>query len=137
MPAHHTGGSRTTPPSAAKPQTWSGDAQPLQLVLQPYGTHLQLGEHAPQRPALLDPPHPQVRLHVGEPHFGQAGLPLGRPTLRLPLDRPVGPDGRPPAWQAVLVEPVTHGGRLYAKLAGDTGAWPSPGHRPVGKVVLQ
>jgi len=27
-----------------------------------------------------------------------------------------------------------HRGRLGAKLAGDHGAWPSPGHRPVGKV---
>jgi hypothetical protein len=32
----------------------------------------------------------------------------------------------------VLVEPVPHRGRLDAKLAGDAGAWPSSGHRPVG-----
>jgi hypothetical protein len=79
----------------------------MQLVLQPYGRHLQLGEHAPQRPALLDPPHPQILLHIGKPEPGQAGLPLGRPTLRLPRDRPAGPDARPTAGQPVLVEPVT------------------------------
>jgi hypothetical protein len=37
----------------------------------------------------------------------------------------------------MLVEPVPHGGRLDAKLAGDHGGWPSPDHRSVGKVVLQ
>jgi len=49
----------------------------------------------------------------------------------------VGPDGRPPAGQPVLVEPVPHGGRLDAKLAGDHGGWPSPDHRPVGKACPQ
>ncbi len=84
-----------TPPSAPSSGRGSGDAQAMQLVLQPRGTHLQLGEQAPKRPALLDPPHPQVVLHIGEPQLGQAALPLGRPTFRLPLDRPPGPAGRP------------------------------------------
>ena len=115
----------------------SRDAEPMHLALQPYGTHPQLGEHAPQRPGLLDPPHPQIPLHTGEPQASQAGLPFGRPAFRLPLDGPVGPDGRPLAGQPVLVEPVPHGGLLDAELAGDHGARPSPDHRSVGKVCPQ
>jgi len=57
--------------------------------------------------------------------------------MAAPLDRPVGPAGRPLAGQPMLVEPVPHRGRVHPKLVGDAGACPSPGHRPVGKVVLQ
>jgi hypothetical protein len=53
------------------------------------------------------------------------------------LDRPVGPDGCPLTGQLVLVEPVTHGGRVDAQLAGDASGWPSPGHCPMGQVVPQ
>src|SRR6266568_9472404 len=109
----------------------------MHLVLQPCGTHLQLGEHAPKRPALPDPPHPQVALQIREPQLGQAGLPLGRPQRSLPRDRSARPDGCPAAWQPMLVEPVTHRGGVHAKLAGDAGGWPSPDHPPVGQVVLQ
>src|SRR6266496_1525575 len=115
----------------------SRDAELMHLVLQPCGTHLQLGEHAPKRPALPDPPHPQVALQIREPQLGQAGLPLGRPQRSLPRDRSARPDGCPAAWQPMLVEPVTHRGGVHAKLAGDAGGWPSPDHPPVGQVVLQ
>jgi len=116
---------------------WSGDVELDHLALQPCGTHLQLDEDAPKRPALLDPPHPQVVLHIGEPQVGQPGLPLGRPAGGLPLDRPVGPAGRPAAWQSLLVEPVPHHGRAHPKLAGDAGAGPSSCRRSVGKVCPQ
>jgi DDE domain len=47
---------------------------------------------------------PQVTLHVGEPQASQAGLPFGRPTRGLSLDRLVGPDARPllgrPCWSS-------------------------------------
>src|SRR6266498_2723262 len=111
----------------------SRDAELMHLVLQPCGTHLQLGEHAPKRPALPDPPHPQVALQIREPQLGQAGLPLGRPQRSLPRDRSARPDGCPAAWQPMLVEPVTHRGGVHAKLAGDAGGWPSPDHPPVGR----
>ncbi len=116
---------------------FSPDAQPLHLVLQPCRTHLQLGEHAPQRPALLDPPHPQVALHTGEPQLRQPGLPLGRPAGDLPRDRPAGPDARPPAGQPVLVEPVAHRARVHVKLASDAGGWAPSRHRPIGQVDLK
>ncbi len=58
-----------------RPPSWSGDLELAHLPLEPHRTHMQLGEHAAQRPA---PPDPQVLLHVGEAQPGQAGLPLGR-----------------------------------------------------------
>jgi hypothetical protein len=122
MIGHRIGGSRMTPPSAQAADVGQGmRSRCIWLFSQAEPTRSSVS--MPKRPALPDPPHPQILLHTGEPQAGQAGLAFGRPTLGLPLDRLVGPAGRPAAWQLVLVEPVPDRGWMHAKLAGDAGGW--------------
>jgi len=71
----------------------------------------ELGGHSPPRPALLDPPHPQIPFDFGESQLSQPGLPLGRSAR---VCRAIARWGRMVARrQAVPVESVTHGGRMH------------------------
>jgi len=47
------------------------------------------------------------------------------------------PDVGPLAWQPVPVEPIAHGGRMHAKLAGDLATRLPPAVRTVGQVRSQ
>lgn len=86
-------------------------------------------------PARPDAPasSPPCRRTPGRPG-GRGAWPPSRPSA---AGWTAGAAGGPLAGQPVLVEPVTHRGRMHPKLAGDAGAWPSPSHRPVGQVGLQ
>ena len=115
----------------------SWDAEPAHPCLQPRPAHLEFGAQAPHRPALPDPPRPQVRLQIGKSQRGQARLPRGCPAGGTPRSGPVVPGGWSLAAQPVLVEPVGHGGRVHAKLPREPQQRPRPRGDPVGQVCLK
>ncbi len=115
----------------------SWDGEPVQLALQPRPVDAQLGAHAPQRPALPGPPHPQVAFHVGEAQPGQPRLPLGSPPGGPPLARPLVAGGRPLPVEPVPVEAVADGGGVHAELPCELPQRPRPLDDPVDQVGPQ
>src|SRR6266508_1335963 len=118
----------------------SRDAELMHLVLQPCGTHLQLGEHAPKRPALPDPPHPQVALQIREAQLRRPGgeLLVGGGAPGVGGGHPAGRRG-----DARLVEQVADdlggGGGGGGKLTGQprgTGLLLDPRVEVAGKVAV-